>query len=418
MYMKKRVRKRMKWKRVFFTLFLAISFIGGSVCLYYYFVSSDNELKKDNRVDEQLDGELDEFQDKDTSLSLVMVGDSLIHDKIYNEALKYGNGEYYDFKPMLSLIKPIVSEYDLAYYNQETILGGSEIGVSSYPSFNSPYEVGDAMVDAGFNLISLATNHTLDRGEKAIVNSRNYWDSRKDVLAVGSYTSIEDRERIRVMKKNDITYTMLNYTYGMNGIKVPGGKEYLVNVWPVALDNPDIDSGYQNYKEQVREDIEAVRDKVDVLLVAMHWGMEYEYQPNAYQRDMALYLSSLGVDIIIGTHPHVIQPVTWIDDTLVIYSLGNFISAHEVVNMGNRIGLMSSVEITKTLNGDRTSNIQIHNLENELLYTYYTNDYQDILVVPFSSMEEKYLSNYQEIYDQYKNIVQSIDQNIEVLPLG
>ena len=264
----------------------------------------------------------------------------------------------------------------------------------------------------------MATNHTLDRGEKAIVNSRNYWDSRKDVLAVGSYTSIEDRERIRVMKKNDITYTMLNYTYGTNGIKVPGGKEYLVNVWPVALDNPDIDSGYQNYKEQVREDIEAVRDKVDVLLVAMHWGMEYEYQPNAYQRDMALYLSSLGVDIIIGTHPHVIQPVTWIDDTLVIYSLGNFISAHEVVNMGNRIGLMSSVEITKTLNGDGTSNIQIHNLENELLYTYYTNDYQDILVVPFSSMEEKYLSNYQEIYDQYKNIVQSIDQNIEVLPLG
>ena len=231
-------------------------------------------------------------EEKNTNkeISLIMVGDNLIHDKIYNY-FKTDNG--YDFKPMYSYIKEIVKDYDLAYYNQETILGGSDIGVSSYPAFNSPYEVGDAMIDAGFNLVSLATNHTLDRGETAITNSRNYWNKQSNVLAVGSYTSIEEKNEIHIEKTNDITYTMLNYTYGTNGISVPNGKDYLVNIWPVTGSNPDNDTSYQNYKEQIKKDIDNVRDKVDVLIVAMHWGVEYEESPNSYQLDAAKYLESL-----------------------------------------------------------------------------------------------------------------------------
>ena len=350
----------------------------------------------------------EEIPPKENSISLIMVGDNLIHDKIYNEA-KTENG--YDFKKMYSLIKEEVQKYDLAYYNQETILGGKEIGVSSYPAFNSPYEVGDAMIDAGFNLVSLATNHTLDRGEKAIINSRNYWNQQKDVLAVGSYSSQEEKEQIQIKEKNHIKYTLLNYTYGTNGIQVPSGKEYLVNIWPVTKTNPETDTPYQNYKEQVKKDIESVRDKVDVLMVAMHWGIEYEYTPNSYQKDMAKYLSNLGVDIIIGTHPHVIEPIEWLDNTLVIYSLGNFISAHEVVNIGNRIGLMTSIKITK-----KNNKIELSELKNELLYTYYTNDYHDFLIVPFSKMKEEYLKNYKSTYDQFKEIVQKYNQQIEVIP--
>ena len=124
-----------------------------------------------------------------TSTSLIMVGDNLIHSSIYEEANRNANYEGYDFKPMYKMIKSIVSNYDIAYYNQETIIGGSEIGLSSYPAFNSPYEVADAMIDAGFNLVSLATNHTLDRGKQAVLNSRNYWNSKENVLAVGSYSS-------------------------------------------------------------------------------------------------------------------------------------------------------------------------------------------------------------------------------------
>ena len=409
--MAKKKRLRIRWGRVFIAVILisSIIYIVG-INIYKYFNQNDNSN------DKVLDEVIKEEQVKEYSLSLVMVGDALIHDKIYNEAKELGNGNY-DFKPMLEFIKPITSKYDLAYYNQETILGGSEIRVSSYPSFNSPYEVGDAFIDAGFNLVSLATNHTIDRGEKAVINSRNYWNSKDNVLAVGSYSSSIERNQVQVREANNITYTMLNYTYGTNGIKVKEGKEYLVNVWPVSGNNPNTDTKYQAYKEQVKKDIESVRDSVDVLMVAMHWGIEYKYEPNSYQLDMAEYLASLGVEIIIGTHPHVIQPITWIDDTLVIYSLGNFISAHEVVNMGNRVGLMSSVNITKIVDEEDVS-ITIDNLENELLYTYYTNNYKDIKVIPFSMMNSKYLSNYMEVYDKYKVIVQSMDSNIYVKALS
>lgn len=414
--MTKKRKRRIKWNRVFIALLLFISIIFIlSINIYKYF-NKEEKTTTTNKINEVIEEETK----KEYSISLVMVGDALIHDKIYNEAKKLGNGTY-DFTPMLSLIKPIVSKYDLAYYNQETILGGSEIGVSSYPAFNSPYEVGDAFIDAGFNLVSLATNHTLDRGEKAIINSRNYWNSKLTncldcILAVGSYTSNEERNKLEYRQSNNITYTMLNYTYGTNGIKVPSGKEYLVNIWPVTGSDPNTDTKYQSYKEQVKQDVEAVRDKVDILMVAMHWGIEYQTTPNSYQKDMAQYLASLGVDIIIGTHPHVVQPIEWIDNTLVIYSLGNFISAHEVVNIGNRVGIMSSVNIKKIVDKDTTS-ITIDNLENELLYTYYTSNYKDIKVIPFSNINSNYLSNYEEVYTKYKNIVQSLDSNIYVKPL-
>ena len=133
-----------------------------------------------------------------------MVGDSLIHQAVYHDV--EGN---YDFKPMLSEIKPIISKFDLAYYNQETILGGKDIGLSTYPRFNSPYEVGDAFIDAGFNLVSLANNHTLDRGEQALNNSCNYWKS-KNVVTAGSYCSEEDRNEVKIYEKNGIKYVIEN----------------------------------------------------------------------------------------------------------------------------------------------------------------------------------------------------------------
>ena len=273
--------------------------------------------------------EVQEEKEETTSATLIMVGDSLIHSSVYRDANRLAGGNGYDFKPMITEIKEKVRNYDIAYYNQEVILGGTEIGLSDYPCFNSPYEVGDDMQDAGFNLVSLATNHTMDRGEEAILNSRAYWDKQENVLAVGSYSSFEQRDEIQIREVNGIKYTMLCYTYGTNGIPVPEGKEYLVNVWPTDLyiNDPARDEEYQAYKEKVKEDIAKVRDKVDVLIVAMHCGVEYTHMPTEYQLDEAQFLADNGVDIVIGCHPHVIQPVRWIGDTIVFYSLGNFISA-------------------------------------------------------------------------------------------
>lgn len=376
----------MKRKKII--LILIILIIG--IWLGLYFLDHKFEIKSEKK---DLPGTIN--KDITTKISLVMVGDGLIHSSVYNDA--YTDGVY-DFKSQIELIKPIVQNYDLAFYNQETILGGTEIGLSDYPTFNSPWEFGDAMIDAGFNIVNLASNHTMDRGETAILKSCEYWKD-KDVLTAGSYCSKEEAEKIIIKEKNGIKYTMLAYTYGTNGISVPSGKEYLVNLYS---------------DEKVKADIEKVRDKVDLLLVSMHWGTEYMSEPTEEQKREAEYLSKLGVDIIIGTHPHVIEPVTYIDNTLVIYSLGNFISAQSTNNDYNTmVELMTSVDITKTTKGKK-SNIKLENLNNELLYNYYKKDskWYDFKVIPFSQMNENYNSDYKRLYDKYGKIVKMYDENM------
>lgn len=398
-------RKKDKVLRIFIVLIISII---GIYFGYNKLLNNHNNISSDSKVN------VDD-NNHSTSISLIMAGDNLINDKLYNAAKK-DDGSY-DFKSMYSYIKDIVKNYDLAYYNQETILGGSEIGVSSYPAFNSPYEVGDATIDTGFNLVSLATNHTLDRGEKAIINSLNYWNNKSNVLTSGSYLSNNDRNKVNIKEVNNITYTMLNYTYGTNGIKVPEGKEYLVNIWPCTGNNPDNDTKYQEYKEVVKKDILRVRDKVDLLIVAMHFGVEYTHVPTNYQIDMAEFLSSLGVDIIIGTHPHVIMPITYINDTLVIYSLGNFLSAQDTNNDYNTtVGLLSGIKITKNIDKDNNTSIKLSDLNNELIYTTNKDGYK---IIPFSNPDIKdYLNDYERVYNKYANIVRSIDSSININSLS
>lgn len=327
-----------------------------------------------------------------TSLSLVMVGDCLIHGAVYDDARINGG---YDFKPMLEEIKPIVSKYDLAFYNQETILGGSGIGLSTYPRFNSPYEVGDAFIDSGFNLVALANNHTLDRGEQAIINSYNYWKN-KGIYSAGSYISEETRNTIEIREENGIKYALLSYTTWTNGLSVPNGKTYLLNRYDENL---------------VKQDIEKVRDKVDLLMVSMHFGDEYSHTPSNEQRKIANYLSNLGVDIVIGHHPHVVQPIEFINDTLVVYSLGNFISAQRGIE--KLTGLMVSLNVEKDL---QTNTISFNDIEAELLYTYsnYNKGFRsNYKVYPYTKLTDSILSNHEMYYNRYMNIVLNGDTRIQ-----
>ena len=410
---KRKLKKQVKKGLIITGIILAILLIIASVLLFVF----KNRNNRDNEVNAPVQ---EEEKEKISKASLIMVGDALIHNAVYSDARRLANYNGYDFKPQVELVKEISSKYDLAYYNQETILGGTKLGVSDYPTFNSPQEAGDAMIDAGFNLVSLATNHTMDRGEKAVLASREYWDNQEDVLAVGSYSSEESKNKVEIREKNGISYAMLNYTYGTNGMPVPNGKDYLVNVWPTDLNinDPDRDSKYQEYKKQVKKDIEAVRSQVDVLIVAMHWGVEYTHNPTNYQIDSAEFLAENDVDIVIGTHPHVIQPVTWIDDTLVFYSLGNFVSAQlQNQNYNKMVGLMSSLTITKTVKGDEVD-ISIGNVQNELIFTSYNSStWSNFKVVPFSNENiGKYLSNYKSVYERYKAIVQKMDESMVVVP--
>ena len=398
-----RKRRRIKTKRVLVVLLLLLIII----C-----VPIGVKLSKPKSKSKEIEVTVKEPEKKEYKLSLIMAGDALIHDRLYNDAYKDG---VYDFKPYLKLIKEKVKNYDLAYYNQETILGGTSIGLSSYPSFNSPQELGDAMIDTGFNIVSLATNHTLDRGENAVILSRDYWNKQSDVYAMGSYKSNDEKKELenKIFEKNNIKYGILNYTYGTNGIPVPYGKDYLVNLWDNLVDN-------ESYTKQVKNEIDNLRSKVDILIVAMHWGIEYTHTPTDLVKRTAKFLADNKVDIVIGTHPHVIEPVEWIDNTLVFYSLGNFISAQTSESCTYykcNIGLLSSLEITKTIDGDEET-IKIDNIENDLIYTYH-NYYKDYLVIPFSNKIIKdYLPNYEGVYNDYAKIIASDDARIKTLPLG
>ena len=323
---------------------------------------------------------------------MFMVGDALIHQSVYYNAGQNGNG--YDFKPMIELIKPISSSYDLAYYNQETILGGTSLGLSHYPRFNSPQEVGDAMIDAGFNVISLATNHTMDKGEAGVLASVNYWNSKKDVVTSGQWSSYEERDKVRVYEKNNIKYAFFSYTTLTNGLNTPYGKDYLNNVYSDS---------------KAKNDIEKVKDKVDVIIVAMHWGVEYSMNVSSEQERIANYLSNLGVDLIIGAHPHVVEAVEYINNgqTFVIYSVGNFISGQ--IGVDKLTGLMMEVTIRKEVDTRGNTKVSIINPKADLIYTRYNmnSNNWNFKVFPYSQLNDNILPSYKSYYEKYKAVVSS-----------
>ena len=376
-----------KFKKRFLILFIIIIAIIGLFVLFNNKEKTDNKIDSNTIIDDntnEVENITEDVINTKKTMSLVMVGDALIHDSIYKDA--YIGDNNYDFMSMFTDVGEIISNYDLKYYNQETIIGGKNLGLSNYPMFNSPDEIGSDLVKTGFNLVSLANNHSLDKGEVGINYSLNFWNSMSDVVTAGSYNSWEDRNSKKIYEKNGIKYVFLAYTVSTNGLNLPEGHDYLVNVYD---------------DEIVKKDIDNIKDDVDVIIVAMHWGDEYTHTPTYEQKRIAKYLSSLGVNLIIGSHPHVIQPVDYIDDTLVIYSLGNFISSQRSLGLNKIIGLMVGLNINIENN-----NVTFDNINYELLFTY-DNRYKDFKIIPFSKLNNEILNNYEEIKEEYMNIVNS-----------
>ena len=346
-------------------------------------------IKPGNKVDKKINSNIADKnntikkaskKESKKKMSLVMVGDVLTHDSVLADAYKNNS---YDFSDMFSYIKPMISNYDLKYVNQESIIGGPSFKYSGYPTFNAPDSIGDNLIDTGFNIFGLANNHAYDKGETAIIYSNKYW-SGKDVITAGTYSSFEDRDNIKVYEKNGIKYAFLAYTTSLNGYELSSDKSYLVNVYSDEL---------------ASDDINKIKNKVDVIIVAMHWGDEYTNTPTNSEKMIATYLSELGVDLIIGTHPHVVQPIEYVGETLVIYSLGNFISNQLVLGLNPAIGLMVGVDIIVDKD---TTKISIK--EKELLYSYSDNSTK-FKVIPFSKMSDDILSDYKSIEEKYMSIV-------------
>ncbi|MBR0405165.1 MAG: CapA family protein [Eggerthellaceae bacterium] len=288
-------------------------------------------------------------------VTFVAVGDNLPNETIGLYADKKAGKEEdgkYDYTSLFQYVKPYIQAADLAYIDQETHVGGDDLGPSGYPSFNTTDEMADAVVDSGFDFVASATNHSYDWGYfGALEHSLAVWE-KQPVAFTGTAVTAEQYNRIATLERNGIVFALLNYTYGVNGYTQDELPEYAVNF---------ID------KSRISSDVERARKVADVVLVAMHWGTENLMEADEDQEDLAQFLADLDVDIVLGSHPHVIGPMKWVQNskgsghkTLVAYSLGNFIADHDEPYDKNVLEGMLSCEFVRE---QGSTDVQVENVK-------------------------------------------------------
>ncbi|WP_158095355.1 CapA family protein [Collinsella sp. An2] len=251
------------------------------------------------------------------------VGDNIANENLL-ELADVAAGEVgddqYDFNAFYDGIRDAVQSYDISFINQETTLGGPDrYGYNGYPSFNTPDSMADAIVGAGWDVVSINSNHTYDTGEPAVQHSLGVWGAKaNDVMAIGSFANEDERDRVRMVERNGVRIAFLSYSYGQNG-----------------YDQDELPNDYYAVpyvQEDMQADVARARKVADAVVVYMHWGTEYEHDPDETQRAWAQELADAGVDLVIGSHAHVIQPMEWVEGaggkTLVVYGLGDVWSGY------------------------------------------------------------------------------------------
>lgn len=313
--------------------------------LYAGFFTASCQQTPEHRIPYVLPPPLPEPEPEptETTIRITAVGDLMCHSPQFKYAM-IGKDQY-DFRPWFEYVKPLLESADFTIGNIETTFSGGRKAYAGYPSFNSPVAYLEALKDAGFDFLVSANNHTMDTGEKGVQSTIKALD-KLGFGRTGSYTSKADRDSIRVVDIEGITMAIVNYTYGMNGYKCPEGKPWMVNLIDSTL---------------VKADIAAAKAlNTDLVCVFYHYGKEYIHEPDAFQKECVNIAKRSGADLILGAHPHVVQPIEYfatqggnIDTGIVVYSMGNFIS-----NQGQRYrdaGIIVNLELTKDLQTDKVS---------------------------------------------------------------
>ncbi len=297
-------------------------------------------------------------------VSIMAVGDNLMHKSVSYSGLQEDGS--WDFSGLFANIQSDLDEADVSILCQEVIMGGLELEISGYPAFNTVQELGHSLVKVGFDVVAFANNHTLDQGIKGVSNTISFWkENYPDFCYVGIHGSKEERDNISIIERNGIKIAVLNYTYGLNGRRLPAGQEY----WIDLLAN----------EQQMVIDIQKAKVLADFVIVMPHWGTEYSFGIDEQQQRLTQLWADLGVDLVIGSHPHVVQPVKWIPregyDTpmLVYYSLGNFVSIQD--RKERMLGGMAKITIQKqngkTVISDHALDILVTQYESHPGESYY-----------------------------------------------
>lgn len=297
---------------------------------------------------------------EDKTIRLLAVGDNLFHAGVHLTG-KQSDGTY-DFSFLYETIQPYLDDADIKIINQETIFGGNHLGNDGhlgYPSFNSRTEVGDAIAEAGFNVVLQSTNHTIDQGLDGLLHCVSYWEeNHPDILICGIRGEAEEDPPIQTMEIEGVTFAFLNYTYGPNLGSFPSKYEGYMDIL-CYYDESTRTLDFTRLNPDVIEDIEEAEEIADVVVVCPHWGTEYATTQSSYQEEFALQMTEAGADLIIGTHPHVVQPVTYIESengnkSLCYYSLGNYVSTQKQVEC--MLEGMAIVTFTVTPDGEISIN--------------------------------------------------------------
>lgn len=342
------------------------------------------------------------------------VGDILMEEGIYDWL-----GENFDFKDYFDDVKPILKG-DVMFMNQEAIVGGEEFGIRrNWFVFNTDAKVTDQLLGLGFNLVSLANNHILDMGLKGVANTLEYWRQCEDIVYSGIYDSESDRESLRILEKNGLKFGLLAYTSFTNkDFYDPSGKYDIpyLNLYHFG----------DKQKEMLKKDIERIRPEVDFLVVSVHWGDEGYFEVNDIQRETSKFMNELGVDLIIGHHPHVMQPCEWITNesnghqTFVAYSLGNFICSDPDIYPNTDEG--SAYTLSSVLTMDiikEEGKVRMENVAFTPLINHFTADDEDYHLYPVwlynDSLASEHARNYynSDVFDVewVKNQVNEVMDN-------
>lgn len=283
------------------------------------------------------------------TVTLSATGDNLIHAPIYRQAAaRAAEGEKYDFSYCYANVKDFYSGFDVNWINQETLVN-DELEPSTYPCFSTPGECAKALYDVGVRVFALSNNHTYDKGAAGISATRRFWASMpEDTLTTGLWAGEEDYDQIPLQTVNGVTIAYLAYTEYTNGIPTPSGAEAHVI--------------YTSQTDLIERQIALARQKADFVIVGVHWGVEYSHTYNEAQQTLAQQLADWGADLIIGTHPHVLQDAQWLTsadgrNVFVAYSLGNFISTQDEPD--RTVGAILSCTLQKTTQPDGTVSMQV-----------------------------------------------------------
>lgn len=322
------------------------------------------------------------------------VGDNLIHSPIF-KSCKTEDG--YNFDRSYENIAGYISDADIAVVNQETIFVPEESGYSGYPSFGTPHQTGESLEKAGFNVVTHATNHTYDRGTAGVNYTMDFWKQYDNITVLGINDSPEKQQRVDLWQKGDLSIAMLNFTYGLNGYRLPEDKPYLVNLLQLG-----------EFEENLLLQAE---ESADITVVFVHFGTEYVHTPTKEQVETVEFLCQNGADIIIGTHPHVVQPMARHisengNEAIVYYSLGNFFSNQE--GAAKILGAMADITITKENGKVMIENYEMHPLvthcSDRKYSVYMLEDYNDELAQKHSRARGLSMEKLNNLYNEIISI--------------